>query len=104
LSSPPMVFVVGIRKRHQKSCIGDTLHEREKPLRAERSRAPRTDPASRINEGAFPPFRALSSCSRTMRPLGIPDFFDAWSSQDARSLVSRTVTVLLIRHYCNTHA
>jgi hypothetical protein len=98
LSRPLVVFIVGVRKCHQESGVSDTLHEREKPLRAERSLAPCTVPASLINEGAFPPFRALSSCSRTMRPLGIPDCFDAWSSHDAKSSVSRIVIVLLICH------
>ena len=37
-----------------------------------------------------------------MRPFGIPDCFDACSSQDARSFVSRIVTVLLIWHNRNT--
>lgn len=77
LSSPPMVFIVGIRKRHQKPRIGNALHEREKPLRVDRSRVPCTEPASLINDGDFPLFRALSSCSRTMRPLGIPVCFEA---------------------------
>jgi len=77
LGGPPMVSVVAIRKRHQKSRVGNSLHERENPLRAERSRAPRTEPASLINDGDFPLFRALSSCSRTMRPLGIPDCLEA---------------------------
>jgi len=96
LSCPFVVFIIGVSKCYQESGVSDAIHEREKPLRAERSRAPCTVPASLTNEGAFPPLRALSSCSRTMRPFGIPDCFDAWSSHDAKSSVSRIVIVLLI--------
>ncbi len=56
-----------------------------------------------MNEGAFPLVRAFSSWSRTIRPFGIPDCFDAWSSHDARSSVSRIVIVLLIWLNRNTY-
>src|ERR1700733_12733180 len=96
------MLVVGIGKRHQESPVGDTLPERENPLRCDRVRAPRTDPASLINEGCLPLSRTRSSCSRTMRPFGTPDCFDACSSQEASSFVRRMVIVLLICHKCNT--
>src|ERR1700730_17815011 len=97
------MLVIGIRECHQEARVGDTLHDRENPLRVDRSRIPRTEPASLINEGSLPPSRAFSGCSRTMRPFGIPDCFDACSSQVASSLVSRIVTVLLIWRKCNTY-
>src|ERR1700689_5732670 len=96
------MFVIGIRERHQEARVSDTLHERENPLRVDRSRTPCTEPASLMNEGALPPSRAFSSCSRTMRPFGTPDCLEACSSQIASSLVSRIVTVLLIWPKCNT--
>jgi hypothetical protein len=102
LRRPLVIPVVGIRERHQESRVGDTLHRREKPLRNDSPRAPRTEPASLMNDGCFPPSRARSSCSRTIRPFGTPDCFDACSSQEASSFVRRMVTVLLICHEGNT--
>jgi hypothetical protein len=73
LSRPVVIFVIGVRKRHQEARIGDALHGRENPFRPERSRAPRTLPASLMKDGAAPPSRAFSSCSRMMRPRGTPE-------------------------------
>jgi hypothetical protein len=93
LSRPRMVFVVGVCERDQESSICDALHGRENPFRAERSRAPRTLPASLMNDGSAPLSRAFSSCSRMMRPRGMPERFEAWSSHAASSFVRRIVTV-----------
>jgi hypothetical protein len=40
--------IVSIGKSDEESCVRDAVHEREKPLRLERSFGPRTDPASRM--------------------------------------------------------
>jgi hypothetical protein len=104
LRCPLVMLVIGIRKCHQEPRVSNSLQDRENPLRLERSRTPRTEPASLINEGSLPPSRAFSSCSRTMRPFGTPDCLDACSSQSASSLVSRIVIVLLIWRKCNTGA
>lgn len=104
LRRPLVVLVIGIRKRHEEARVSDTLQDRENPLRIERSRTPQTAPASLMNEGALPPSRAFSSCSRTMRPFGTPDCFEACSSQIASSLVRRIVTVLLMWRKCNTQS
>ena len=46
---PVVILVVTIRECHKKSGIGDAFHDREKPLRDERSRGPDTLPAQRMN-------------------------------------------------------
>lgn len=48
LDRPVVVSVVSIRERDEKSGVGDALHERENPFRAERSFGPRTEPARRM--------------------------------------------------------
>ena len=58
------MLVTGIRKRHQETRISYTLQDRENPLRIERSRTPRTEPASLMNEGALPPSRVFSAIAR----------------------------------------
>ena len=50
LHRPSMVFIVSVGERDQKSRIGNSLHERENPLRVDKSRAPRTVPASRMKD------------------------------------------------------
>jgi hypothetical protein len=47
---PIVMSVCLIRKCNQKAGVGDSLHEREKPLRFERSFGPRTVPASFIKD------------------------------------------------------
>ena len=93
LHRPGVVLVVGIGKRDQESRVGNSLHERVKPLRVDRSRAPRTVPASRMKDCSPPLSRAFSSCSRMIRPRGTPERLETCSSQVASSFVRRIVTV-----------
>jgi|SRR6202158_5290392 len=93
LHCPVVVAVVSIRECDQKAGIGDALQERENPLRFERSRGPRIVPARCRNDWAERSALARSSCSRMIRPRGIPDFLDTSSNQAASSFVRRIVTV-----------
>jgi hypothetical protein len=49
LQRPPVMGVSSVGESHQKTGIGDSLHFREKPLRAERSAGPSMAPARRRN-------------------------------------------------------
>jgi hypothetical protein len=49
LNGPLMVAVITIGEPEEKSGIRDALHERRNPLRVDRSVAPRTTPARRMN-------------------------------------------------------
>jgi hypothetical protein len=90
---PVVMPVVAIGKCDKKTSVCNAFHEREKPLRDERSRAPFTDPASRMNGRSTPPAFARSSCSRTIRPCEIPVLAAVSSNQSASSFVRRTVIV-----------
>jgi len=59
--------------------------EREKPFREERSRGPRTVPASLRKAWRGLAALAFSSCSRTIRPCGTPALRADSSSQSASS-------------------
>src|SRR5688572_12091122 len=61
---PGVMLIVAVGKCDEESGIGDSLHGREKPLRAERSLGPRTAPARRRNVLGDPCFIAFSSWSR----------------------------------------
>lgn len=73
LQCPLVMGVSSVGESHQKTGIGDSLHFREKPLRAERSAGPSMAPARRRN-GLLGDFRALSSSIRMMAPRDIPVF------------------------------
>src|ERR1035437_6430431 len=90
-----MVAIFPVSERDKKTSVRDRLHLREKPLRIERSLGPAIAPAQRRN-GRLAEFRAFSSSSRTMRPLGTPVLRAASSSHSARSSGSRTLIALLI--------
>jgi hypothetical protein len=62
---PFVMPVVPVRERHEQAGVGDGFHRFENPFRVDRSRAPRTDPASRKKGGAAVA-RAFASCSRTI--------------------------------------
>ena len=93
LHRPLVVPIVAVCEPHEKAGVGDGLQEREKPFRDERSRGPRTDPASRMKGRPRPPVLAFSSCSRTMRPWDSPVRSAVAASQAANCLVRRTVIV-----------
>jgi hypothetical protein len=101
LQRPPVMGVSPVCESNQKTSIGDSLHFREKPLRAERSVGPSMAPARRKNR-FWGDFRALSSSIRMMAPRDIPARWAAPSSHSARSCGSRTVNVSLICLDCNT--
>src|ERR1039458_6546200 len=65
-----MMVIFPVPERDEKTRVRDRLHLREKPLRIERSLGPAIAPAQRRN-GRLAEFRAFSSSSRTMRPMGI---------------------------------
>lgn len=90
---PPMVPIVAVRERDEEAGIGNAFHERANPLREDRSRGPRTEPASRMNDCRGLPALALSSCSRTILPWATPVLAATCSSHAASSLVRRTVIV-----------
>src|SRR5438552_18361117 len=90
---PVVVTVIPVCERDQEPGAGEPFHEREKPLRDDRSRAPRTEPARRMNDRRGLTTRAFSSWSRTILPWETPVFAATSSSQTARSLVRRTVIV-----------
>ena len=93
-SDRPLVMeVAAVREGHKETGVGNALHPREKPLRADRSRAPRTLPARRMNDRAGPSDLARSSWSRMIFPCETPVFLDFSSSHPARSLSRRTVIV-----------
>src|ERR1019366_397355 len=75
-----MVAIFPVFERDKKTSVRDRLHLREKPLRIERSLGPAIAPAQRRN-GRLAEFRAFSSSSRTMRPMGISYQLSAVSSQ-----------------------
>lgn len=84
---PFVVTIVTIRECDEESGVGNARHEREKPLRAERSRGPRTAPAKRMND-CWPLLTlAFSSWSRMIFPWGTPVLAATCSSQTASSLL-----------------
>ncbi len=96
------VEVVAIPKRHYESCVRDSLHRREKPLRKERLAGPLIFPAS-LRNSRFPASAfARSNCSRMILPTGTPVRRAVSASQAASSSGRRTVIVSLICHKCIT--
>src|SRR5262245_27644423 len=91
--SPFVVSIIPISKGDEEPSIRDALHERENPLRLERSLGPRTVPAKRMK--AWAPLLALafSNWSRTSFPCDTPLLAAVSSSQAARSLLRRIVIV-----------
>jgi hypothetical protein len=63
-----MVSIVAISKGDEEPGIRDAVHERENPLRLERSFGPRTVPAKRMKACAPLLLLAFSSWSRTTFP------------------------------------
>jgi len=61
LHCPFVIPIATVRECHEKARVGDALHECEKPFRDERSRGPRTDPASRMKARPRPAALAFSS-------------------------------------------
>jgi len=90
---PLVMPVVAVGKGDEEPGVGDALHGREKPLRDERSRAPRTEPASLRKACRLLAARAFSSWSRTILPCGTPAFRADSSSHSASSWLRRTVLV-----------
>jgi hypothetical protein len=82
-----------IGEGNQEAGIRDALHERENPLRLERFFGPRTLPASRMKVWAPLVVLAFSNWSRTSFPWDTPLLAAVSSSQAARSLVRRIVSV-----------
>jgi hypothetical protein len=92
LHRPLVIVIVAVRERDQQSGIGNAYQGRENPFRFDRSRAPRIVPAKRMNDCSERLARARSSCSRIIRPRGIPDLLETCSNQAASSSVRRAVT------------
>ena len=79
---------------YQKPRIGNTCHEREKPLRVDKSRGrPRLMPASRMNRLFALALFAFSNCSRTICPCERLARAAVSCSQEAVSLLRRIVIV-----------
>lgn len=79
--------------RDDESCIRNFLHFLKKPFRDERSGGPLSAPISFMKR-CFPLCDlALSNCSRTILPIGIPVCRDLSFSQSASSSVRRIVIV-----------
>src|SRR5262249_54865578 len=60
--------VVPVRERHEETRVGDPLHFRENPFRADRSLAAATAPASRMNRCLGPRWRGFSCLSDVRHP------------------------------------
>ena len=90
---PVVMFVVSIGKGDQETGVRNTFHERENPLRVERSVEPRTLPAKRMKACAPLLALAFSNWSRTRLPRATPLLAAVVSSQAASSLSRRTVIV-----------
>src|SRR5579863_9334270 len=95
---------VGFSHKGQKqACVRYAIHRREKPLREERSGGPSFRvPAYFIHGGSACSASVISKDWRTTRPTGSPARRETWRRRSSRSLGSRTVNVLPIRHDCNT--
>jgi CheY-like chemotaxis protein len=85
--------LAAIGKRHQESGIGDAFHGLVNPFREERSGAPLTVPANRMNGCPAPVALAFSSCWRINSPWEIPEVAAVSSSHRAKSFGIRTVIV-----------
>jgi hypothetical protein len=99
---PVVVPVVPIGKADEETGVRNALHERENPLRVERSFEPRTVPARRMKACAPLLALAFSNWSRTSLPCETPLLAAVVSSQAASSLLSRMVSVRPIWQKC-TH-
>jgi formylmethanofuran dehydrogenase subunit E len=96
--------IVPVKKRNQKSGIGNAFQRRANPLRVERFPGPLKLPAS-LMKGFSSPLDSViarSNCSRTIRPAGIPLRCEVSFSHSEISSVIRIVNVRLIRQECNT--
>src|ERR1700722_3084263 len=90
---PVVIKIIAIANGNDKTGIGDSSHPLEYPLREERSGGPLSAPICFMNR-CFPLVDlALSSCSRTIFPIGIPVFREVSFSQSASSSVRRIVIV-----------
>src|ERR1700685_699008 len=90
---PRMMAIIAIAYGHDKTSVGNSFHPLEYPLRDERSGGPLSAPICFMNR-CFPLFDlALSSCSRTIRPIGMPVRSDLSFSQPRSSSVRRIVSV-----------
>ncbi len=89
---PRVMLIEPVGEGHQEAGVGDARH-RENPLRWDRSRSPRTVPASRMYRRVTSVLRAFSSWSRTICPCGTPACSDASRSHSARSRGRRIVSV-----------
>ncbi len=88
-----MLFIAS-GKGSDKTHVRDTFHERENPLREERSAGlPVNAPTCRMNLRFPPSDLALSSWSRTSRPIGTPVSAEVSFSQAKSSSVRRIVSV-----------
>jgi len=90
---PLVMAIVAVGEGDEEPGIRNAPHERANPLREDRSRGPRTEPASRMNDCRGLPVLAFSSWSRTILPWGTPVFAATCSSHAASSLGTRTVIV-----------
>jgi len=103
MGRPRMMLIVAVAKGDDETSVSNSPHRREYPLRDERSRGPLRAPIWRRNR-CFPPLDlALSSCSRTSRPMGTPVTRDVSFSHARSSSVRRIVSVLPILNNRNTH-
>jgi hypothetical protein len=91
--SPVVVSIGPIGEGDEEPGIRNALHERENPLRLERSFGPRTVPANRMKAWAPLVVLAFSNWSRTSFPCDTPLLAAVSSSQAARSLLRRIVIV-----------
>src|SRR4029434_958287 len=80
--------------------VPNPLHDRENPLRVERSLGPRTVPARRIKAWALLLALAFSNWSRTSLPCETPLLAAVVASQAASSLLNRMVSVRAIWQKC----
>src|SRR5712675_1498681 len=97
-----MMLIVTVADRDDKTRVGNSFHFPEYPLRVERSAGPLSAPMCRRNRCLPPLDLALSSCSRTSRPIGTPVRREFSFSHASSSSGRRIVNVLLIWQYCNT--
>jgi hypothetical protein len=99
---PPVMTVCAVPESHNEASIGNALHRREYPFREERSAGPEMVPACRMKRCLPCCCRAVSNRSRMSFPTGTPVAREVSFSQAIISSGRRTVSVLLIWHYCNT--
>src|SRR4029077_253819 len=93
IESPTVVSVSLVTERNDETCICDSFHVREKPLREDIFGGPVNFPAWRRNGWLPGASMARSMCCRIMRPTGTPVRADSCLSQVITGSVRRIVNV-----------